>query len=61
MIIAFKLFYCKQGVFGGVESHQEKKRTSLSFELGVVCDSQTIHLISWGIMVVNELVRLYLT
>lgn len=61
MTFAFKLSYCKDSVLDELESHQGKKRAGLSFELSVVCDPQTLHLISLVIVSVGDFIRQYMT
>lgn len=61
MTFAFKFSYCKDSILNEVESQQGKKRAGLSFELSVVCDAQTIHLISLVIMEVYDLMHQFIT
>jgi len=59
MTFAFKLSYCKASIPDEAEFRQGKKRASLSFELSVVCDPQTLHLISLVVIALNDFIRPY--
>ena len=61
MSFVFKLSYNKGNALTEVESQKGKKQAGLSFELSVVCDPQMSHLISWGIAMVIDLIRQYMT
>lgn len=61
MSFIFNLSYCKRSVPNEVESRSGEKRADLSFQLGLVCDAQTVYLIGFVSMLAEAVFRYFVT